>query len=959
MEPAWQGGFPIQSASFGQTFQSRQNHEDWEDWLRWDPALDADSPEDDTAHSGSSKTDSPIQDAVLPMAGGVLGANTTLAPPLIVGQDELDFGLGDLATNDAFLFGTADELPPQFDFQTMMPLEQQQSPTAKLDTHLPSWTFDALAEPLSITLSALANDQYQYMPPVPATVPDDNSPHSTTQVRTSISSDSSEQTKKRGGRKRKIDSDEELEDMNGDSPEGGDGPPMKKTGHNVIEKRYRNNLNDKIVELRSAVPSLRAMSKGKRGDNTEDLEGLTPAHKLNKATIMAKATEYIRHLEKRNKSMADEMNALKARLASVEVAIGRSRDRQSSMSNGSPSDAARVRVGSAAPHDQTRLNHAMIQQQYNQSQQTPSYNPRPAPAVDAQNQPQYVHGRGGGGLMSKVMLGTMAGVMVMEGFHESQSGEEGQSRGLFSAPLNLMKRQLDFAAQPSANTAMLPLLKVCVVIGALLYLLIPLFSFSSRRKQKARTAAIRLPYAPSLASPIEVRRKAWLTAIQTVWVPKHFLLEVVSVTLKMITLSIRQLVGTEAYNSLTGANKEDERARIKGWDIAIDAQLAGGDQEVSYYRLLLTLMESGTLPDSPARLMQKAVHFRVFFWEVANAGYGNLSGFKHFTEQVGRRYWNSARRQHKELARADALKATDSSSELDVEPLPDHLASLVELDCDEVLTDEMIQRAWNLAWNKPSAYGTVANAARNAVVEDHAIRSPLDAVAAWYANTTIDETLVESLGENASRLDIEHYIGSAVSVAPPASATLARALTAKAVLSSCNRDANILAALDALKIEPSNSREINAVSHIPAAPDVQTALTIAKLLALSSPKAPITAHERALDAVQTLYIPPASFTLLTSVAVSQLLKHMSADPYLTTHAARGIEGLAASLRIWAGTSVGRNASIGVDDCARMVSLCLNIAKRVGGWDDRDSGYGSAEVGTPEGSPTKEKVGVVI
>ncbi len=66
-------------------------------------------------------------------------------------------------------------------------------------------------------------------------------------------------------------------------------PPVKKTAHNMIEKRYRTNLNDKIAALRDSVPSLRIMSKSQKGEDTaddrEDLQGLTPAHKLNKATV--------------------------------------------------------------------------------------------------------------------------------------------------------------------------------------------------------------------------------------------------------------------------------------------------------------------------------------------------------------------------------------------------------------------------------------------------------------------------------------------------------------------------------------------------------------------------------------------------------------------------------------------------------------------------------------------------
>jgi hypothetical protein len=74
-----------------------------------------------------------------------------------------------------------------------------------------------------------------------------------------------------------------------DDDEDEDGKPVKKTSHNMIEKRYRNNLNDKIAALRDAVPSLRIMSKSAKGEDTtedrQELHGLTPAHKLNKATV--------------------------------------------------------------------------------------------------------------------------------------------------------------------------------------------------------------------------------------------------------------------------------------------------------------------------------------------------------------------------------------------------------------------------------------------------------------------------------------------------------------------------------------------------------------------------------------------------------------------------------------------------------------------------------------------------
>lgn len=88
-------------------------------------------------------------------------------------------------------------------------------------------------------------------------------------------------------RKRKSSSEDvEVEDdASGD--EGGAHRPVKKTAHNMIEKRYRTNLNDKIAALRDSVPSLRVMAKNARGEDgeKEDLQGLTPAHKLNKVGL--------------------------------------------------------------------------------------------------------------------------------------------------------------------------------------------------------------------------------------------------------------------------------------------------------------------------------------------------------------------------------------------------------------------------------------------------------------------------------------------------------------------------------------------------------------------------------------------------------------------------------------------------------------------------------------------------
>ncbi|KAK4888230.1 Clr6 histone deacetylase associated PHD protein-2 Cph2 [Elasticomyces elasticus] len=968
---AWQGGFPGGPPAFGQQFDSARTGEDWEEWLRWDPAAEPTSPEDGTFNSGSSKNDSPMQEAALPAQHDLFSkglASEAVAPPFIVGEDTFDFGNTALPVDEQFLFGLSNDGTSGFDFNADL-YQPTQLEMPRIDTN---WTLPMDAVPESVTLSALSNENshYQYEAVPSSIAPSLNhSPGSTSHQRTSLSGNSDSNSppqpppKKKGGRKRKA---EIVEQEAAAAAEQGDlfdadGRPIKKTSHNVIEKRYRNNLNDKIVELRNAVPALRAMGKANSGGDEEDLEGLTPAHKLNKATVMGKATEYIRHLEKRNKTMSEEMALLQERLAAVEAAIGKSRDRQASMTHSpsTPSGSMRTRQPSGAsqsgqlsfldvPQEQAR--YSGQQQQYMQPPQQPTYAAQPRPPVEAQNQPQYVYGPGRGGVMSKVMMGAMAGIMVMEGFSEQQDSD---TRQLFAVPTMFRRGLAEHSASPAtlARQAALPLLKIVCVLGALVYLLIPILSWSPRRKHHYTRQPVRLPQMPSLASPVEVRRKAWLTALQTVYVPKHFLLEVAAVTAKMISLSIRRLVGSDTWNAITGTNKEEEAARFKAWDIAVDAQLAGGDAEVSYHRLLLTLMASGTLPDSPTRLMQKAVHFRVFFWELSNAGYGNMVGFKSLTEKVGKIYWESARKMQKELVQARA-QGRPVHADDEVELLPDHLVSLVELECEDVLNDEMIQRAWNLAWNKHSAFNVPkSNMVRDSVVEDHAIRSPLDAVAAWYANMVVDDTLLDAVGEHPSSLDAEYHLRLAVSISPPASATQVRAMATKAVLSSSRREANIVATLEALPL-PTSPSAMNLVTHAPAAPDVRLALTVAKVISLlASRRTTMAARERAWDGIAGLHIPAASFTLLTAVACYRLLRLTSTDrdllsPARTSHA---ISNVAAELRLWIGTSAGRKAGLARNDRGRVVDLCLRVVGKAGGWDERDSAYGSGR-----SSPARER-----
>lgn len=92
------------------------------------------------------------------------------------------------------------------------------------------------------------------------------------------------------------------------APEGRN-KPRRKT-HNAIEKRYRTRLNDKIAELRNRIPSLRHQStESAEGQHiAHHATGETSSHKINKANILEKATEYILHLEACNRRLQMQLN---------------------------------------------------------------------------------------------------------------------------------------------------------------------------------------------------------------------------------------------------------------------------------------------------------------------------------------------------------------------------------------------------------------------------------------------------------------------------------------------------------------------------------------------------------------------------------------------------------------------------------------------------------------------------
>ncbi|KAH8598370.1 hypothetical protein B0O99DRAFT_41806 [Bisporella sp. PMI_857] len=87
--------------------------------------------------------------------------------------------------------------------------------------------------------------------------------------------------------------------------------------HNLIEKRYRTNLNSKITALRDSIPSLRsAMKEDDGGEDAmdSDIGGNGKIPKCNKGIVLDKAIKYIAELERRAESLSKENSRLQLKV---------------------------------------------------------------------------------------------------------------------------------------------------------------------------------------------------------------------------------------------------------------------------------------------------------------------------------------------------------------------------------------------------------------------------------------------------------------------------------------------------------------------------------------------------------------------------------------------------------------------------------------------------------------------
>jgi hypothetical protein len=232
-------------------------------------------------------------------------------------------------------------------------------------------------------------------------------------------------------------------------------PKKDRSSHNIIEKKYRTNINAKITALRDAVPSLR-MAAGDTDMTLNDLDGLSPASKINKASVLTKATEYIKHLEKKNAALVAENQRLR------QMAGGLSPTQQQMFTQFPPQQ------------QQPQMYSHQPQQQQNLSPFQPAVDFNGQPINVVSQQPQQFHM----GMPGKVLVGGLATMVGQNLFN----GNEGYDyHGLSAFPIFGTPQFQIFAR----------VVKFFFVTFAFTYILVPqMFSTSRPEEKKGRRSFV-------------------------------------------------------------------------------------------------------------------------------------------------------------------------------------------------------------------------------------------------------------------------------------------------------------------------------------------------------------------------------------------------------------------------------------------------------------------------------------
>ena len=282
--------------------------------------------------------------------------------------------------------------------------------------------------------------------------------------------------------------------------------------------------------------------------------------------------------------------------------------------------------------------------------------------------------------------------------------------------------------------------------------------------------------------------------------------------------------------------------------------------------------------------MLKALHIRVMFWQASDWNW-ICRALNSAASCLARYQWNLAQKIHN--------GAIEDTTKVDDHDLPEHLLSLLERPIEDVMSDVNIQRAHNLAWNRPVSTDAEKDIEVDEMVDDTAMRGPLDILALWSSTRILQQALYDSIQSSRNSEACLSQINLAYRTAPPGSSTSIQALAAIAVSSDDDRESKVndlthLLLSSTTALLPTSFANIDTCSTDVHSNTLVAIKCVKNLVMVSSERNPDSLYN-ALELLGETFYDFKSMDLLAFAAALQLVSVLLRDPDLASQHLRTLK----------------------------------------------------------------------
>lgn len=282
--------------------------------------------------------------------------------------------------------------------------------------------------------------------------------------------------------------------------------------------------------------------------------------------------------------------------------------------------------------------------------------------------------------------------------------------------------------------------------------------------------------------------------------------------------------------------------------------------------------------------MLKALHIRVMFWQASDWNW-ICRALNSAASCLARYQWNLAQKIHN--------GAIEDTTKVDDHDLPEHLLSLLERPIEDVMSDVNIQRAHNLAWNRPVSTDAEKDIEVDEMVDDTAMRGPLDILALWSSTRILQQALYDSIQSSRNSEACLSQINLAYRTAPPGSSTSIQALAAIAISSDDDRESKVndlthLLLSSTTALLPTSFANIDTCSTDVHSNTLVAIKCVKNLVMVSSERNPDSLYN-ALELLGETFYDFKSMDLLAFAAALQLVSVLLRDPDLASQHLRTLK----------------------------------------------------------------------